>query len=120
MEDEATKAIRDYDAADPYWKQEKGEREIREANEAKAREQRAVEARRQAEIQPQQQVASSPTKAWCDWIDGRIKEAFRVNQESLYDALGEFIFALWPRGYSRSFFGVAAVATTGGDKAITY
>lgn len=46
MEDEVSKIIREYDAAHPYWRQEKREREIKEAQEAEQRAHKAQEARR--------------------------------------------------------------------------
>jgi hypothetical protein len=68
-------AIADHDAAHPYWRQERRDREIKEAEE---RAQRAKEIHRQVEQQRQQHVANN-SKAWCDWVDQRIAAALETH-----------------------------------------
>jgi hypothetical protein len=94
MSDEKVRqAIADHDAAHPYWRQEKREREIREAKEAEARRQSAYEARRQAEQQHRQLMATNNSKVWCDWVDQRIAQYIeqlmgRNGPSPLIDGLG--------------------------------
>jgi hypothetical protein len=65
------RAIANFDAQHPHWEHEARERREREDKEAQHRAQRAQEAQRNAE---QQQVAANNSKAWMDWVDGRITE----------------------------------------------
>lgn len=88
MDDEKVhRAIATYDAAHPYWRQE---REAREGKEAEEPAQRAQDAKRQAA----QQLAANNTKAWCDWVDQRIEAtlADRPFSDLQRDVLGQVIF----------------------------
>jgi hypothetical protein len=51
MEDEVSKVIRDFDAAHPYWREEKRQHEIKAAGEAEDRTRKAREERQQVELQ---------------------------------------------------------------------
>jgi hypothetical protein len=82
-------AIADHYAAHPYWRQEKRDREMKEAQEAEARAHRAVQARQQE----QQQAAANNTQAWCSWVDQRIAAALEAHafNETQSDVLGRVI-----------------------------
>jgi hypothetical protein len=73
-----SQVIRDYDAAHPYWKQEKRECEIKEAQEAEERARRAREARRQAEQQ------TTDAAAWWQQHDQRVYQCIKLWVEQWY------------------------------------